>query len=67
MTVAAKKGPSRGGKREGAGRKAEDGATLATTVQISARIWPEQQEKFLTLGGSAWLRAMIDREFDKDA
>lgn len=60
------KGPGRGGKREGAGRKAADGATIATTVQISARIWPEQQDKYLALGGSEWLRAMIDREFDKE-
>ena len=65
MTTEAKKGPGRGGKREGAGRKAPDGATIATTVQITARVTEEQRERFLDLGGSEWLRAMIDREFDK--
>ncbi len=63
--AAEKKGPGRGGKREGAGRKAEDGVTIASTVQITARVTPEQRERFLDLGGSAWLRAIIDREFNK--
>lgn len=65
MTTEAKKVTGRGGKREGAGRKAEDGVTIATTVQITARVTEEQRERFLDLGGSAWLRAIIDREFDK--
>lgn len=65
MSTTPTRNPRRGGKRAGAGRRAEDGATLATTVQISARIWPEQRERFLKLGGSEWLRAIIDREFDK--
>lgn len=56
-------GPGRGGKREGAGRKAQDGA--AGTVRISALVMPEQRSKYLALGGSVWLRAIIDREFDK--
>lgn len=60
-----KKGPGRGGRREGAGRKAADGVTVADTVQITARVTPEQRERFLDLGGSEWLRAIIDREFDK--
>ena len=58
-------GPGRGGKRDGAGRKAPDGVTIATTVQISALVTPAQRGRFLALGGSAWLRAIIDREFDK--
>ncbi|MDA8154534.1 MAG: hypothetical protein M0003_17775 [Acidithiobacillus sp.] len=58
-------GPGRGGKRENSGRKAPDGATIATTVQISALVTPAQRGRFLALGGSAWLRAIIDREFDK--
>ena len=65
MTTTAKKGPGRGGKREGAGRKAPDGATVATTVQITAMVTPAQRGRFLALGGSAWLRAIIDREFEK--
>ena len=65
MTTEAKKGPGRGGKREGAGRKAVDGATIATTVQITALVTPTQRGRYLALGGSAWLRAIIDREFDK--
>ncbi|MBU2760301.1 hypothetical protein [Acidithiobacillus sulfurivorans] len=60
-----KPGPGRGGKREGAGRKSPDGITLADTVQIAARVTPEQRGRFLKLGGSAWLRWIIDREFDK--
>ncbi len=36
-------GPGRGGKRVGSGRKAEDGATVASTVQITARVTPEQR------------------------
>lgn len=66
MSTTLSKKPGRGGKRQGAGRKASDGATIATTIQISARIWPEQQAKYLALGGSEWLRAVIDREFYKD-
>ncbi|WP_163059823.1 hypothetical protein [Acidithiobacillus ferrooxidans] len=58
-------GPGRGGRREGAGRKAIDGVTIADTVLITARVTPEQRERFLDLGGSEWLRAIIDREFDK--
>ncbi|CDQ10554.1 Peptidase S24-like protein (fragment) [Acidithiobacillus ferrivorans] len=61
-----KKGPGRGGRREGAGRKAADGVTVADTVQITARVTPEQRERFLDLGGSEWLRAIIDRESDKN-
>lgn len=56
-------GKGRGGKRPGAGRKAVDGATRAGTVQISALVTPEQRTKYLAMGGSAWLRAIIDREF----
>ena len=68
MTTATKKvpGPGRGGKREGAGRKSADGVTIAGTVQVIARVTPDQRKRFLKLGGSAWLRAVIDREFGKE-
>ena len=59
-----KTGAGRGGKRANAGRKAADGVT--NTVQVMVSLTPEHREKFRKLGGSVWLRAMIDREFDKD-
>ncbi len=55
----------RGGARKGAGNKANDGATMATTKQICARIWIRQGAAYKALGGSEWLRAMIDREMAK--
>ena len=57
--------PGRGGRRENAGRKAQDGMTRADGVMITALVTPAQRGRYLALGGSAWLRAMIDREFDK--
>ncbi len=58
-------GPGRGGRRGNSGNKAPDGITRANAVMISALVTPAQRERFLDLGGSAWLRAIIDREFDK--
>lgn len=58
-------GQGRGGRRENAGRKAQDGMTRADGVMITALVTPAQRGRYLALGGSAWLRAMIDREFDK--
>lgn len=45
-----------GGKREGAGRKAED------KKSVIVRMTPEQHEKFKRLGGSAWLQEVIEKE-----
>lgn len=57
--MTAKKKPTRGGAREGAGRKAIDGATNLVRVQKMIRF--DQVDKLKRLGGSAWLRAQIDR------
>jgi hypothetical protein len=53
-----------GGKREGAGRKARDGAVHL--IRRNVTLTPEQARKLSILGGSLWLRFMIDREFDKE-
>ena len=53
-----------GGKRKGAGRKAKDGAT--DLIRRNVMITSEQSRKLTLLGGSLWLRSMIDREFDKE-
>lgn len=50
--------PTRGGAREGAGRKAKDGAT--GLEQIAIRVTPEQRDKLKRLGGSVWVRRQID-------
>ena len=49
--------PKHGGARKGAGRKplAPEQAT------IRARVTLPQRERFLALGGSAWLRRMLDK------
>ncbi len=52
---------------KGSGAKAKDGATMATTKQICARIWIRQGAAYKALGGSEWLRAMIDRETQQNA
>lgn len=49
----------RGGKRPGSGYKAKDGATLANTTQVCARIFKDQHAGWLDLGGSEWLRGAI--------
>ncbi len=51
--------PHRGGPREGAGRKAVDGAT--GLVQSAIRVTAEQHEKLKRLGGSAWVRKKIEQ------
>ncbi|MBU2721813.1 hypothetical protein [Acidithiobacillus ferridurans] len=53
----------RGGKRANAGRKAADGVT--NTIQVMVSLTPEHREKFKKLGGSLWLRRMIDEQFDR--
>lgn len=55
----------RGGKRPGSGNKAKDGATLANTMQICARIRKDQHAGWLALGGSEWLRGAIAEAMDK--
>lgn len=54
----------RGGKREGAGRKAEDGVTH--TIQVMVSMTPEHRSKFRKLGGSLWLRKMIDEKSNEE-
>ncbi len=53
----------RGGRRENAGRKAEDGAADLCTICVNIR--DDQRQAFLLLGGSTWVRKMIDREVSK--
>ena len=50
--------PAHGGARAGAGLKAKDGATDLKRVNMMIRT--TQREKLDRLGGSVWLRAMID-------
>ena len=52
-----------GGSREGAGRKAADGAT--DLVMISARVTEQQRDAYRQLGGSVWLRAKITEDAKK--
>jgi len=56
-----------GGKRQNSGNKAKDGATGAETMQVCARIWKRQHKDFKALGGSEWLRRMIDAETQANA
>ena len=50
----------KGGKREGAGRPpAADKAVKLVTVKMT----PSQHQKFLELGGSRWLKRMIETAF----
>lgn len=56
---AMQKSSRRGGVRPGAGRRALDGVTAADTVQVTARVTPEQRNQFLILGGSVWLRTFL--------
>lgn len=51
--------PTRGGKREGAGRPAIDPAE--ETVTFSMRMTASQREKLQALGGGAWVRERIDK------
>jgi len=50
---------SKGGKRPGAGRPpAADPATKMVQVKMT----PRQHAKFLELGGSRWVKRLIDAE-----
>lgn len=47
----------KGGKREGAGRKpSADPATKMATMKLT----PTQHAKYLELGGSRWVKRLID-------
>ncbi len=47
----------KGGKREGAGRKpSADPASKMTTMRLT----PTQHAKYLELGGSRWVKRLID-------
>jgi hypothetical protein len=52
----------RGGWRKNSGRKAEDGAT--GLIRVSITLTPEHRDRFKVLGGSLWLRRMIDEKWD---
>jgi hypothetical protein len=48
----------RGGRRDNAGRKAADGAQ--GLIQVSVTIRPDQKAELHRLGGSVWVRKMLD-------
>ena len=50
--------PTHGGARKGSGRKP---TKHPLDVLIAARVTPEQRDKFRALGGSEWLRKLIDK------
>ena len=49
--------PKHGGARKGAGRQ----PLSPGRATIRARVTLPQRERFLALGGSAWLRRMLDK------
>lgn len=52
----------KGGKQPGAGRPpAADPATKMATIKMT----PSQHAKFLELGGSRWVKRLIDAAFGK--
>lgn len=54
----------KGGTRPGAGRKpAADQATKLATMKLT----PSQHAKFLELGGSRWVKRLIDAALGKPA
>ena len=53
---------TRGGRREGAGRKSLPGLPEGVeSVVIPIRATPEQKAKFHALGGADWFRRTLDR------
>lgn len=48
----------RGGRRPGAGRRPIEGVKLDSTILI--RITPDQKKTFANMGGSAWVRRMLE-------
>jgi hypothetical protein len=54
----------KGGKREGAGRKPSlESATKLATIKMT----PPQHTRFLDLGGSRWVKRLIDETRSPDA
>lgn len=54
----------KGGAREGAGRPTADGVK-GPFVSATISILETQREKLATLGGSAFIRKMIEKEYAK--
>ncbi|MDL2059996.1 translesion error-prone DNA polymerase V autoproteolytic subunit [Mesosutterella sp. AGMB02718] len=52
----------RGGSRPGAGRKKGGGLHLTESIQVS--VTPEQKKVFTALGGTKWIRSVIDRRLN---
>lgn len=48
---------AKGGKREGAGRPP---ATNPATKLVTVKMTPEQHRKFIEIGGSRWLKRMLE-------
>lgn len=57
-TIKKKTGPGRGGSRPGAGRKPLEGSKLETALMV--RVSNAQKETFAAMGGSLWLRNLLD-------
>jgi hypothetical protein len=54
----------KGGKREGAGRKpSPNPATKLATIKMT----PRQHARFIELGGSRWVKRLIDETRSPDA
>jgi hypothetical protein len=47
----------KGGKRKGAGRKP---SLNPASKLVTMKVTPEQHKKFLALGGSRWVKRLID-------
>lgn len=58
-----KKTSGRGGRRPGAGRKKGSGLHLTETLQVCVN--KEQKKIFTALGGTRWIRRVIDAELSK--
>lgn len=61
--VPEKKPSGRGGRRPGAGRKKGSGLHLTETLQVCVN--KEQKKVFTALGGTRWIRRVIDNELSK--
>ena len=58
MQTKSRKPETRGGAREGAGRKAL--SPSEPTAVFPVRMTPSQRDKLYLLGGAAWVREQID-------
>jgi hypothetical protein len=60
MNMISTKTETRGGARSGAGRKKSENKTMpATSIRFDDEA---QREKFKRLGGTKWLKSMLDAE-----